>query len=277
MMGDHKYMIPTTKLHAEKLFKQPPPSPKSAQESPEIYHEMDDDECPICSLMLPTLGTGKRYMTCCGKTVCSGCIYAPRYDDQGNEVDNDKCPFCRSPTPDTNEEIVKRLNKRIDSGDSEAIERKGHMYRTGECGFQQDMDKALEHWHRAVELGHAQSYYDIGVCYCLGQGVRVDKKKARYYLEQAAKRGCARANYELGLELGIVEESDIDEVLHHHMIAVRSGVGDSLDVIRDFYSNRVVDKDDYLKALQSYSMFLVEIKSYQRDRAATNSDERRYY
>ena len=70
-------------LHDEKLFKQPPPK----------------EDCPICFIYLPSLRTGKRYKSCCGKVICCGCIHAPVYDDQGNEVDNKKCPFCRVPTP----------------------------------------------------------------------------------------------------------------------------------------------------------------------------------
>ena len=46
------------KLHDEKLFKQPP-----------LAHE----DCPICFLQLPILDTGRRYQSCCGKTICGGC------------------------------------------------------------------------------------------------------------------------------------------------------------------------------------------------------------
>ena len=73
-------------LHDKELFKQPPP---------------EHGDCPICFLRLPSLETGWKYKTCCGKVICSGCCYAPLYDNQGNEVDNKKCPFCRVPTPTT--------------------------------------------------------------------------------------------------------------------------------------------------------------------------------
>ena len=49
-------------LYDEALFKQPP---------------SEYGDCPICFLRLPTLGTGRRYMACCGKMICSGCNYAP--------------------------------------------------------------------------------------------------------------------------------------------------------------------------------------------------------
>ena len=48
------------KLHNDALFTQPPPL----------------DECPICFLRVPILNLGKRYQTCCGKVICSGCIHA---------------------------------------------------------------------------------------------------------------------------------------------------------------------------------------------------------
>jgi len=41
-------------------------------------------DCPICFLQLPSFNKGWKYMTCCGKVICSGCIHAPVYDSQGN-------------------------------------------------------------------------------------------------------------------------------------------------------------------------------------------------
>ena len=74
-------------LHDEELFKQPPP----------------EEDCPICFTRIPTLDTGSQYYTCCGKVICSGCCYAPVYDNQGNKVDNKKCPYCRTPWPSSYE------------------------------------------------------------------------------------------------------------------------------------------------------------------------------
>ena len=56
-------------------------------------------------------------MSCCGKTICSGCSYAPVYDNQGNKVDNQKCAFCRTPDPDTEKEINERQMKRVEMND----------------------------------------------------------------------------------------------------------------------------------------------------------------
>ena len=159
-------------LHDQKLFKQPLPL----------------DDCPICFVRLPTLGTGRRYQTCCGKIICMGCYYAPVYDDQGNVVVEKVCAFCRTVAPKSNDEAVKRLNKFVEAGDPIAIYTVGCCYRDGTNGFPQDYTKALELYHRAGKLGSAESNNNIGVAYDNGRGVEVDKKKAVHYFELDGRR-----------------------------------------------------------------------------------------
>ena len=112
-------------LHDEALFKQPPLN----------------EECPICFLSLPSLETGKRYNSCCGKRICSGCVYAGAKMD-GN-VDQ-LCPFCRAPAPSSDEEAVERAKKRVEVGDALAIHSRAGFYESGIHGFLQDHTKALE-------------------------------------------------------------------------------------------------------------------------------------
>ena len=199
-----------TKISVKVLFTQPPAA----------------EDCPICFLRLPTLRTGYRYMTCCGKVICSGCYYAPLYDNQGNEVDDEKCPFCRTPFPSSEDivEIVERLTKRIEVKDPIAIYDLGCCYRNGIHGFTQDYAKALELFHQAGELGHTIAHCNIGYAYEVGQGVEVDMKKANHYYELSAIGGCALARYNLGnME---VETGDMYRALMHFMIAAESGDND---------------------------------------------------
>jgi len=241
-------------LHDIELFKQPP-SPHG--------------DCPICFLRMPTLHTGSKYMSCCGKTICSGCDHAPVYDDQGNEVDNQKCPFCRTTTLDT---AIKRIMKRADADDPIAIFNLGCSYRDGS---NKDYNKALELYHRAGELGFAPAYTNIGLAYTKGEGVEVDMKKAVHYFEVAAIGGdeTARNN------LGCIERDagNMDRAVKHYMIGVRGGKNDSVEAIKELYKYKHVTKDDYTKALRSYQVYLSEIKSPQRDKAAADDDKNRYY
>jgi len=247
-------------LHDIELFKQP---------------QQTEDDCPICFLRLPSLLTGRTYMPCCGKVICTGCIYAPVYDNQGNKVDNRKCPFCRTPHPASNEENMERIKKRVDLDDPSAIYNQGCDYRDGSRGFPQDYVKALECWHRAAKLGFMAAYTHIGYTYKNGEGVEIDKKKAVYYFEQAAMLGEVSARYNLGNNEGKV--GNVDRALKHYFIATRDGSSDSLDTIKRIYSLGHATKEDYKKALQSYQVYLGEIKSKQRDEAAAAHDDYQYY
>ena len=249
------------KLHDEKLFKQPPPA----------------EDCPICFLRIPSLASGSVYYSCCGKVICSGCCYAPVYDNQGNIVDNKKCPFCRTPHTTSDEEASRRSIKRVNLDDPIAIHNRGFFYRDGMNGYPQDYTKALELYHRAAaKLGHAKAYTSIGFAYSNGRGVEVDKKKANHYYELAAMQGETQARHNLGL----AEEEragNMDRAVKHHMIAVKGGCADSLKQIQNLYKYGFASKEDYMKALQSYQAYLGEIKSPQRDKAAAADEENRYY
>ena len=247
-------------LHDEELFKQPPPQ---------------FEDCPICFLRMPELDTGKRFQTCCGKMICSGCIHAPVYDDQGNEVDNQKCPFCRTPNP-TNEEGIERINKRADIGDAMAIHNLGCNYASGDDGYPQDFTKALEFYHRAGELGFSSAYYSIGVFYTNGDGVEADMKKAIHYWELAAMKGDAMARHNLGCFEQNSRPANMDRALKHYIIAARSGRVKSLGTVKDLYSKGYATKEDYTKALESYRSYMGEIKSDQRDKAAATDDSYKY-
>jgi len=259
-----------TEKHNEELFKQPPPG----------------EDCQICFLRLPTLNTGRRYQSCCGKEICSGCAYAPVYDDQGNKVDNNKqneCAFCRVLAPKSVEEANKRLDKRIEAGDAIAILNLGCYYVEGMNGFPRDYTKALEHFLRAAEVGLTNAYYCIGHIYQEGRGVEVDMKKAVHYYELAAMGGYAAARHYLGLmemKAGNIDRAlkhHVDRALGHFMIATRGGYSKSLKKIQQLYGYGHATKEDYTKALRLYQTYLSEIKSNQRDEAAADDEKYRYY
>jgi TPR repeat protein len=257
-------------LLEEELFKQPPPL----------------EDCPICFLPLPSFNgnvDGTRYMNCCGKILCNGCCYANHKLNQKLSGD-DKCPFCRSPAPKLDKEIVERLGKRIKAADAKAVHCQANYYLHGEFGFPQNIKKALELFQQSGELGYAPAYSNIGVAYIEGKyGVEKDEKKARHYFEIAALRGDAGARHNLGnLEVLVGQRatypaSSINKALKHYMIAVKVGCVQSLNRIRDLYKLGYAKKDFYAEALRCRQAYLLEIKSDQRDAAAAFNDEFLYY
>jgi len=259
--GEHQRLAAerAAELHDIELFKPPPPK----------------EDCPICFLRMPYLGSGSKYKSCCGKVICSGCIYAPVYDSQGNQVDNQKCAFCRTPNPKSDEESKKRIFKRVELNDPLAMYNLGCCYRDGLNGLTQDYVKALELWQQAAELGFTGAYSHIGYAYENGIGVGVDEKKATHYYELAAIEGNIAARNKLGGSE--IDAGNVGRALMHFMIAVRGGNDKSLQAIKEIYTYGLATKEDYTKALQSYQTYLGEIKSDQRDKAAAAHDCYRYY
>jgi len=261
-------------LHDEALFKQPPPL----------------EDCPICFLRMPYFAMGRRYMGCCGKVICVGCIHA---DQSTAEKTCDKqcacflcgrknavvvlCAFCR--TPATNiceeEEFVKRIKKRMEMNDPNAIFSIGCYYSNGIKGYPQNHTKALELWHRAGELGCVEAYYNIGMDYIDGRGVEADMEKAKQYHELAAIGGEVSARYSLAMFEN--QAGNFDRELKHLMIAAGTRDTRSLDFIKELYKTGYTTKDVYAKALKLNQAYLDDIRSDQRDKAAANRDDYRYY
>ena len=68
----------------------------------------------------------------------------------------------------------------------------------------------------------------------------------------------------------------MDRAIKHHMIAVRGGDNSSLAIIQELYSGGQATRDEYTKALRSYQKYLDEVKSSQRDEAATANEKYKY-
>ena len=243
-------------LHDEALFREPPPQ---------------QGDCPICFLLLPSMDSGQRYMSCCGKTICSGCSYADVQDNHGNIVVGKKCSFCRTPTPTSDKEIIERIKKRMELGDEYAFDMIGCFHDEGEYGVPQDSAKAVELWRKAGKFG----YNNIGSSYYNGEGVERDEKMASHYFELSAMEGNVMARYNLGANE--YNAGNYDRALKHYMIAVRGGDTDSVKEIQRMYKEGHATKDHYANALRSHQAYLNEINSDQRDKAAALGDDHRYY
>ena len=186
------------------------------------------------------------------------------------------CPFCRAPVPSLDEEVIDRLEKRIDVGDAYGIYNCGCYYSQGSYGLPHDVDKALELWNRAADLGCATSYYNIGCSYLKGSnGVERDRKKALHYMEIAAMGGDVTARYGLGLVDW--KAGNYERAVKHLMIAIEFGNNESLKIIKQMYKDGHARKDVYAKALGAYQTYLGEVKSVQRDEAAAFNNRYKYY
>ena len=209
--------------------------------------------------------------------ICSGCIYAPIYDNLGNIIGNgeEKCPFCRTLVPTSRKEDNRRLKKRVEAENATAMYNLGCEYYHGLYGLPRNRAKALKLYHKAGELGYAMAYNNIGSAYYNGDGVERNEKKADHYFELAAMRGVPEARFNLGNSEA--RAGNWDRAIKHYMIAAGDGYSDSVKTIQQLYMNGHATKEDYSKALRAYQSYLDEIRSEQRDKAAAANDKYKYY
>ena len=236
-------------IRDELLFKQP-----------ESSHWGD---CPICSLPLPfddnTKGT---MMGCCSKIICGGCNHANQRRQFEMRLDQ-RCIFCREPTPRTREEYDKLEMKRIEANDPMAMCQKAAN----------ELDKgnhssAFEYWAKAAALGNAWAHVMLSDIYYDGDGVEKDEGKYIHHQEEAAIGGHPEARN----NLGVYEwNNDNDErAVFHWIIAATLGFDPSMKYLLSAFKDGFVEKDVLAAALRAHKAAVDETKSPQRE-AAENS------
>eukprot|EP00984_Skeletonema_dohrnii_P002819 scaffold963_cov103-Skeletonema_dohrnii-CCMP3373.AAC.9 len=230
-------------LRDEILFKQP-----------ESTHLGD---CPICCLPLPIDENKFTIMECCSKTVCDGCYYASVIYERDEKI-REKCPFCRSPAPDTHEEAIENLMKRVEANDSVALYQMGRGFNLDE-----NYKSAFEYFSKGAELGDIESHYELSCLYLNREGVEKDEKKRVYHLEVAAIGGHPTARY----YLGCVEKENgrMDRSVKHWIIAAKLGHEPSLDLLKLCYRDGLIGKDDLAAALRAHQTAVDDAKSAQRE------------
>ena len=169
---------------------------------------------------------------------------------------------CRTP-PTCSAEEIKLLNKLMERGVGEAFYQLAGLYAMGMYGLPQDHQKANELFLKAGEMGYALAYYNLGNSYYNGDGVEVNRKKAKHYWELAAMDGHVTARHDLGCMEG--RSGNHHRAYRHYMIAAKAGYDDSLKKIGDGYKAGLVPKDDYASALRSHQKVQNEMKSVDRE------------
>ncbi len=136
--SEHEECNSADELHDRKLFTQP--------------DETHLGDCPLCFLPLPIDGSKSMFRTCCSEVICMGCVYANFMNNLHDRVKAKRCPFCREPAND--DENDKRMMKRVKADDPAALREMGaERFEDG------NYDAAFEYWTKAAELGNADAHY----------------------------------------------------------------------------------------------------------------------
>ena len=136
---------------------------------------------------------------------------------------------------------------------------------TGNNGVPLDHQKAHELWLKGGELGCAQAYCNLAIMYIHGNGVEVNMKKAKHYLELAAMNGSIQARHDLcGVEGTFGNQH---RAIKHLLIAARAGYTDTLGLVKDVFMKGIITKEKYEDTLRAYQKRNDEMKSKARDEA----------
>jgi len=140
-----------------------------------------------------------------------------------------------------------------------------HIDDQGIRGLSRDRQKANELYLKAGELGCERGYYNLGLSYNYGEGVEVDKEKAKHYRELAAIGGDKHARHNLGAEEW--NKGNKHRAMKHFIIAARAGEKKSLDAVKKGYMGGLITKDEYANTLRAHHERQKEMKSDERDKA----------
>ena len=234
----------------EKLFKDPPARP----------------ECPICMLPLPFDAKHHFFKSCCGQTICMGCVHSQNIEDYRNAGEYvGTCVFCSAPGRTSEKQVRDDLKRGVARNDASSFHNLGTYYMHGRYGLPKKMTKAIELLLKAGELGYAEAYTCLGCIYKDGDGVKRNMKRAVYYWGLGAIGGSITSRHNLGT---FESHSDnVERALKHYMISAKAGYHFSFDSVKKYFDDGKVTKDEYVDVMRLYQKNHKEASSDMRDEA----------
>ena len=218
----------------------------------------EGDFCLICTLpILIPMEEHSTFIECCMKKICHGCGIAAAKVGMAPA-----CVFCRTPCPDSDADKLSMVQARAQKKDPEAIYHLGDGCFHGNLGLQKDVQRAIELWTEAAELGSLNAMFSLGVAYSQGVGVGQDKAKGIHLYEKAAMQGHAESRHNLGCCEGL--KGNHGRAVRHLLISAKMGHKDSVD---NAMMRGLATKEQYAEALKGYRDAVEETKSHDRDEA----------
>ncbi|EJK77767.1 hypothetical protein THAOC_00381, partial [Thalassiosira oceanica] len=166
-----------------------------------------------------------------------------------------------TPCPDNDAVVLAMIQARVAKNDPFAINHLGEKYCHGLLGLQKDMQRAVDLWTEAAELGSIDALNHLGIEY-----ESRDRARSIQVYEKAAMQGCPLSRHKLGCIEG--QKGNHDRALRHFLISAKMGYEHSVETITAMFKVGVATKDQYAEALRGYQNAVEEMKSHDRDEAS---------
>ncbi|EJK44743.1 hypothetical protein THAOC_36694, partial [Thalassiosira oceanica] len=173
----------------------------------------------------------------------------------------DTCPFCRTPTPDSDAAVLALVQKRVEARDPDAIGYLGIAYYYEKNGLEQDIPRAIKLWTDAARLGDLNAHCMLGIVYCQGEGVEKHMARGVRHWQHAAMQGDPDSRHNLAVHE--YKHGNHKLGVQHWMISAKMGYELSLNRIKDKFMKGHATKAQYAEALRGYQTALEETKSPQ--------------
>ena len=167
--------------------------------------------CPICFEDWD-VNLSHELQSCCCRAICTSCF---------RKIDRKTCPLCRSPPPKSEAERLARYRRHAENEVPEALVHLGDAYCQGWYGFVKSGKKAAKLYRRAMEAGSEGGIAHLGFQYEIGDGVKLDKKKATQLYRLAAERGYTMAQFNLA---NMLYSDDKEGAAHFFKLSAEKGL-----------------------------------------------------
>ena len=261
------------------------------------------DACLLCYHILPLQRKKSIYKSCCGKTICYGCIVGlerahllkeAEHIIEGITTEEEEfqmlseqggpcrlCPFCRTEMPSSDEDYMRRINKRVDICNDDdytiALIELGTCYELGKYGVPRNYEKAEGLYKQAYDLDDPQASWKL---FCLRRDRYtggIDIKKKMEYLQRGVMLGNISCIDQLVDYFAMKQNSfddlyraggteSIEELAGVSMKGARLG-GDTKCLMMCYKKYKLPSKDDLATTLRAHQAAKNEMKTVQREYA----------
>jgi TPR repeat protein len=136
--------------------------------------------------------------------------------------------------PKDREMALKLLTEAADHGCAQAAHRIAVMYDTGQNFSDPDLDKAVEWYTKASDMGYADSQYALAGILFMEDSPYYDNKRAINLLHKAADQGQHDAEHQLGLRLAYGAKGEKRDPKKAEMYLERACEGGVLQAMTDY-------------------------------------------
>jgi TPR repeat protein len=165
--------------------------------------------------------------------------------------------------PDSDEEILARLGKRVERNDPKALINMAMYYGRGHLGLPVDQGKCIELLRESAGLGCPEAEYNLGQFHDAGaMGLEQNEEEALKCWEKAAECGVVDARHNLGCTA--YENSEVVAAMRHLRLSAAGGVRASMIILIARFEEGFLHHGDLAETLQAMYRARAEMWSKNR-------------